>query len=252
MIRIEAPSSADPRGTAGVGPTTCRSGGDLRPFYTQQHPCYGGFDLHTRTMSRGMVNQAGALVLHRHLRAAPEPFLQAMPPTPRAATAACRPWPWPSGPTPGRCGARHPSRRPRGRHPSGPGGRGRSRAPRPAVGWRVVVGPTTLPSPRTAAGDDGRRVGRLGGTTPPSPAMGAPPGHGAVPTPPTPSVADGPVGVPAVGRDAPRPADPTRSGPDAHRRPHRPPDHRPAPVWSSGRRPGAHVVRIGLLNVSNN
>ena len=81
MMRIEAPSSADPRGTAGVEPTTCRSGGDLRPFYTQQHPCYGGIDLHARTMSRGMVNQAGALVLHRHLRAAPEPFLQAMVPS---------------------------------------------------------------------------------------------------------------------------------------------------------------------------
>src|SRR5215207_4966720 len=83
------------------------------------------------------------------------------------------------------------ARRPCGRHPAGPGGRGRSRVPRPAVVWRVVVGHTTLPSPRTAAGDDGRRVGRLGSTTPPAPAMGAPPGHEAAPTPPTPSVADG-------------------------------------------------------------
>jgi transposase len=77
---MEAPSSADHRGTAGVGHTTFRRGGDLRRFYTKPHQFYGGIDLHARTMSLCIVNQDGEIVLHRNRRAAPEPCLQAMAP----------------------------------------------------------------------------------------------------------------------------------------------------------------------------
>jgi hypothetical protein len=57
-------------------------------FYTQQHQFYGGIDLHARTMDRCIVHQAGEIVLHRHLRAAPEPLLQAMAPS-RADLVVC-------------------------------------------------------------------------------------------------------------------------------------------------------------------
>jgi hypothetical protein len=89
-----------------------------------------------------------------------------------------------------------------------------------------------------------------GGTTPPAPAMGTPPGNGAAPQQPPDRGADGPVDCPAVERYAPRPADPPRSGPSAHRRTQRPPDTRPAPVWSRGLLPVSQVARRGLLNVS--
>ena len=49
-------------------------------FSTKPHQFYGGIDLHARTMYRCIVNQHGETVLHRHMRAAPEPFLQAMAP----------------------------------------------------------------------------------------------------------------------------------------------------------------------------
>jgi hypothetical protein len=47
-------------------------------FYTKPHKFYGGIDLHARTMYLGVLNQEGDVLLHRHMRAAPEPFLQAM------------------------------------------------------------------------------------------------------------------------------------------------------------------------------
>jgi hypothetical protein len=50
LILIEAPSSADPGGTAGVEQTTFSRGGDPRRFYTTPHQFYGGIDLHARTM----------------------------------------------------------------------------------------------------------------------------------------------------------------------------------------------------------
>ncbi len=41
-------------------------------FYTQQHPHYRGIDLHARTMYLCILNQAGAIVLHRNMKADPE------------------------------------------------------------------------------------------------------------------------------------------------------------------------------------
>ena len=49
-------------------------------FYTKQHKFYCGIDLHARTMYLCILNQDGEVVLHRHMRAAPEPFLQAIVP----------------------------------------------------------------------------------------------------------------------------------------------------------------------------
>src|SRR5919108_30827 len=58
LILIEAPSSAYRRGTAGVGHTTFRSGGDLMRFYTKPHKFYCGIDLHARTMKAMHGGQA--------------------------------------------------------------------------------------------------------------------------------------------------------------------------------------------------
>ncbi len=49
-------------------------------FYTQQHPHYCGIDLHARTMYLCILNQAGAIVLHRNMSADPDSFLQAIAP----------------------------------------------------------------------------------------------------------------------------------------------------------------------------
>ena len=49
-------------------------------FYTKQHKFYCGIDLHARTMYLCIFNQDGEVVLHRNMRAAPEPFLQAIVP----------------------------------------------------------------------------------------------------------------------------------------------------------------------------
>ena len=49
-------------------------------FYTQQHPHYCGIDLHARTMYLCILNQAGAIVLHRNMKADPESFLKAIAP----------------------------------------------------------------------------------------------------------------------------------------------------------------------------
>ena len=49
-------------------------------FYTKQHPHYCGIDLHTLTMYLCIVNQAGAIVLHRNMKADPESFLKAIAP----------------------------------------------------------------------------------------------------------------------------------------------------------------------------
>jgi transposase len=49
-------------------------------FYTKQHKFYGGIDLHARTMYLCILNQNGEIVLHRNMKAAPEPFLQAIAP----------------------------------------------------------------------------------------------------------------------------------------------------------------------------
>ena len=49
-------------------------------FYTKQHSHYCGIDLHTRTMYLCILNQAGAIVLHRNMRADPDSLLKAIAP----------------------------------------------------------------------------------------------------------------------------------------------------------------------------
>ena len=49
-------------------------------FYTKQHASYCGIDLHTRTMYLCILNQAGAIVLHRNMQADPDSFLKAIAP----------------------------------------------------------------------------------------------------------------------------------------------------------------------------
>jgi transposase len=49
-------------------------------FYTQPHQFYCGIDLHARSMYICLLSQEGEILLHRHMKAAPEPFLQAVAP----------------------------------------------------------------------------------------------------------------------------------------------------------------------------
>src|SRR2546426_7941788 len=49
-------------------------------FYTPQHSHYCGIDLHARTMYLCILNQAGAIVLHRNMKADPDSFLKAITP----------------------------------------------------------------------------------------------------------------------------------------------------------------------------
>src|SRR5918992_2588307 len=49
-------------------------------FYTKQHLFYWGIDLHARTMYLCILDRDGEIVLHRHMKAAPEPFLKAIAP----------------------------------------------------------------------------------------------------------------------------------------------------------------------------
>jgi transposase len=49
-------------------------------FYTRSHKFYCGIDLHARTMYLCILNQEGESLLHRNMKAAPEPFLQAIAP----------------------------------------------------------------------------------------------------------------------------------------------------------------------------
>jgi transposase len=49
-------------------------------FYTKQHQYYCGIDLHARTMYLCVLNQAGEILVHRNLKAAPEPFLKSVAP----------------------------------------------------------------------------------------------------------------------------------------------------------------------------
>jgi transposase len=49
-------------------------------FYTKSHKFYCGIDLHARPMYVCSLNQAGDILLHRDMKASPEPFLQAIAP----------------------------------------------------------------------------------------------------------------------------------------------------------------------------
>jgi transposase len=55
-----------------------KAGGDLRRFYTNRHPFSCGSDLHARSMYVWILNHEGDIVLHRNMKAAPEPFLKAV------------------------------------------------------------------------------------------------------------------------------------------------------------------------------
>ncbi len=49
-------------------------------FSTTPHQFYCGIDLHARSMSVGIVNRDGEILVHRNMKAAPEPFLKAVAP----------------------------------------------------------------------------------------------------------------------------------------------------------------------------
>jgi transposase len=49
-------------------------------FYTKQHQFYCGIDLHARSMSVCILDQAGEILLHQNMKASPEAFLRAMTP----------------------------------------------------------------------------------------------------------------------------------------------------------------------------
>jgi predicted NBD/HSP70 family sugar kinase len=44
-------------------------------FYTGQHQYYCGIDLHARTMYVCVIDSNGAIIAHRNMASAPEPFL---------------------------------------------------------------------------------------------------------------------------------------------------------------------------------
>ena len=49
-------------------------------FYTNQHQFYCGIDLHARSMYVCILRQDGEMLVHRTMKAAPEPFLKAIAP----------------------------------------------------------------------------------------------------------------------------------------------------------------------------
>ena len=49
-------------------------------FDTNQHPFYCGIDLHARSMYVCILSHDGEILLHRNMKAAPEPFLKAVAP----------------------------------------------------------------------------------------------------------------------------------------------------------------------------
>ena len=57
-------------------------------LYTQPHQYDGGIDLHARSMYLCILDQNGAIVLHRNMAAAPEPFLRAIAPDRSAIAVA--------------------------------------------------------------------------------------------------------------------------------------------------------------------
>lgn len=49
-------------------------------FYTNQHQFYCGIDLHARSMYVCIINHDGEILMHKNMKAAPEPFLKAIAP----------------------------------------------------------------------------------------------------------------------------------------------------------------------------
>jgi hypothetical protein len=80
LIRIEAPSSADRRGTVGAGETPDRSGGALRRFSTKPPQTYGGIGLHARTLDVCTLHQAGERLIHQKMNARPDTWRRTMAP----------------------------------------------------------------------------------------------------------------------------------------------------------------------------
>jgi hypothetical protein len=81
MIMIEASPAAYPGGMLAVGQSrVTQEGGDLRRFYTTPHQFYCGIDLHARAMYVCLLSSEGEILLHRKMKAAPEPFLKAVAP----------------------------------------------------------------------------------------------------------------------------------------------------------------------------
>src|SRR5262245_16653564 len=80
MILIEASPSAYRSGLLALGKALDSSGGALRRFYTQQHPVSCRIDWHACSMFGCLLSQEGDMLLHRHMPAAPAPFLKAIAP----------------------------------------------------------------------------------------------------------------------------------------------------------------------------
>jgi transposase len=49
-------------------------------FYTKQHQTYCGIDLHARTMYVCILNQAGEILVHQHMKASPDTLLRTVAP----------------------------------------------------------------------------------------------------------------------------------------------------------------------------
>src|SRR5919204_2470310 len=49
-------------------------------FYTKQHQFYCGIDLHARTMDLCLLNRDGEILVHRNMKAGPDPFLKTIAP----------------------------------------------------------------------------------------------------------------------------------------------------------------------------
>jgi transposase len=78
---IEASPSVYPGGMLAVGKSRfTKEGGDRMRFYTNPHKFYCGIDLHARSMYVCILSHDGETLVHRHMKAAPEPFLKAIAP----------------------------------------------------------------------------------------------------------------------------------------------------------------------------
>src|SRR5919109_5378461 len=58
-------------------------------FYTKQNRFYCGIDLHARSMYVCILSHDGDILVHRHMKAAPEPFLKAIAPCRDGLAVAC-------------------------------------------------------------------------------------------------------------------------------------------------------------------
>src|SRR5919198_1019639 len=78
---IEASPAAYPSGMLAVGENKVNKKEETSMrFYTNQHPFYCGIDLHARSMYVCILRHDGEILLHRNMKAAPEPFLKAVAP----------------------------------------------------------------------------------------------------------------------------------------------------------------------------